>query len=186
MDLHMPVMDGYTAASLIRKFNTDVPIVAMTADAISGVEEQCRAHGIYSYVSKPFEPEQLIETLVALLGGKEPKQRFAPAKTAPAQTAEEHADVVDFADGRKRIGGDDTIYRLVLKSFLEETASVEADLKCGGAGKRITFRASRSSINSRAARAASAREHCTTRRWSFSRRSKAAASPQLRGCCNRS
>lgn len=123
MDLHMPVMDGYTASGLIRKIDADIPIVAMTADAIAGVEEQCRAHGIHSYVSKPFEPEQLIETLASLLEGKQPRQ-----KTVPAQAAEEPPAIVDFADGRKRIGGDDAIYRLVLKSFLEETSSIESDL----------------------------------------------------------
>ncbi len=123
MDLHMPVMDGYTASGLIRKIDADIPIVAMTADAIAGVEEQCRAHGIHSYVSKPFEPEQLIETLVSLLEGKQPRQ-----KVVPAQAAEEHPAIVDFADGRKRIGGDDAIYRLVIKSFLEETSSIESDL----------------------------------------------------------
>ncbi|HWP21650.1 MAG TPA: transporter substrate-binding domain-containing protein [Candidatus Cryosericum sp.] len=123
MDLHMPVMDGYTASGLIRKIDADIPIVAMTADAIAGVEEQCRAHGIYHYVSKPFEPEQLIETLAGLLEGKQPRRG-----KVPVEAAEEHPAMVDFADGRKRIGGDDAIYRLVLKSFLEETASVETDL----------------------------------------------------------
>ncbi len=123
MDLHMPVMDGYTASGLIRKIDADIPIVAMTADAIAGVEEQCRAHGIHSYVSKPFEPDQLIETLVSLLEGKQPRQ-----KVVSAQTVEEHSAIVDFADGRKRIGGDDAIYRLVIKSFLEETSSIESDL----------------------------------------------------------
>lgn len=39
MDIHMSDMDGYTAPDLIRKINSDVPIVAMTADAIAGVEE---------------------------------------------------------------------------------------------------------------------------------------------------
>ena len=68
MDLHMPVMDGYTSSDLIRKIDQDVPIVAMTADAISGVEELCQSHGIRNYVSKPFEPDQLIETLISLLG----------------------------------------------------------------------------------------------------------------------
>ena len=63
MDLHMPVMDGYTASDMIRRINQEIPIVAMTADAIAGVEEKCRNHGIWNYVSKPFEPDQLIETL---------------------------------------------------------------------------------------------------------------------------
>ena len=52
MDLHMPVMDGYAASDMIRKINQEIPIVAMTADAITGVEEKCRSHGIWNYVSK--------------------------------------------------------------------------------------------------------------------------------------
>ena len=39
MDLHMPVMNGYEAAERIREFSSEVPIVAMTADAIFGVRE---------------------------------------------------------------------------------------------------------------------------------------------------
>ena len=123
MDLHMPVMDGYTSSDLIRAISPEVPIVAMTADAIAGVEEKCSAHGIHSYVSKPFEPEQLIETLVSLLAGKQPKRQ-----EVSSEPAEQPAAGVDFDDGRKRIGGDDAIYRLVLKSFLEETGSLETDL----------------------------------------------------------
>lgn len=38
----MPVLDGYEAATLIRKLNPIIPIIAMTADAITGVEEKCR------------------------------------------------------------------------------------------------------------------------------------------------
>jgi len=124
MDLHMPVMDGYTSSDLIRKINQEVPIVAMTADAISGVEEQCRSHGIWNYVSKPFEPEQLIETLITLLSGKAPKIH------PPAEKKTEEADhIVDFADGIKRMGGDETLYRLVLQSFEAESAGVAEQLR---------------------------------------------------------
>lgn len=70
MDIHMPVMDGYTATGLIRKIDADIPIIAMTADAIVGVEEKCRSHGINYYVSKPFEPEVFIHTILEVLKGK--------------------------------------------------------------------------------------------------------------------
>ena len=54
MDIHMPVMDGYAASDLIREIDDKIPIVAMTADAIAGVQEECERHGIYHYVSKTF------------------------------------------------------------------------------------------------------------------------------------
>jgi CheY-like chemotaxis protein len=128
MDLHMPVMDGYTSSDLIGKISQDIPIVAMTADAIAGVEEKCRSHGIWNYVSKPFEPDQLIETLISLLSGKEPKAQLKRAE-AFKSTAVDTAHAVDFEDGIKRMGGDKAIYRLVLQSFAGENYGVEEQLR---------------------------------------------------------
>jgi len=128
MDLHMPVMDGYTSSDLIRKVSQDIPIVAMTADAIAGVEEKCRSHGIWNYVSKPFEPDQLIETLISLLSGKEPKAQLKRAE-ASKSTAVDTGHAVDFEDGIKRMGGDKAIYRLVLQSFAGENYGVEEQLR---------------------------------------------------------
>ena len=133
MDLHMPVMDGYTASDMIRKINQEIPIVAMTADAITGVEERCRSHGIWNYVSKPFEPDQLIETLIALLSGKRPSAQPIPSdpteKPATVKTETEKKQVVDFEDGMKCMGGDKDIYRLVLQSFADENSGVGAQLE---------------------------------------------------------
>lgn len=72
MDIHMPVMDGYTATDLIRKIDLDIPVVAMTADAIVGAEEQCKIHGLNHYVSKPFEPENFISVILEVLKGRKP------------------------------------------------------------------------------------------------------------------
>lgn len=128
MDLHMPVMDGYAASDLIRKISREVPIVAMTADAIAGVEENCRSHGIWHFVSKPFEPDQLIETLLTLLRGTEPKAQ--PKTTENEERVSKNTvQIVDFEDGIKRIGGDKDIYRMVLRSFAEENSGVGARLK---------------------------------------------------------
>ena len=110
-----------TASDLIRKIDPEVHIVAMTADAISGVEEMCRSHGIRNYVSKPFEPDQLIETLITLLDGREPK---LPPKQE--RKTEEPEGIVDFQDGIKRMGGDKALYVRVLQSFLKESEGVAA------------------------------------------------------------
>ncbi|MFC5404917.1 hybrid sensor histidine kinase/response regulator [Cohnella soli] len=65
MDLQMPIMDGYEAAVEIRQLERgrDIPIVAMTADAMKGVKEQVLQSGMDAYVSKPFDPAQLFALL---------------------------------------------------------------------------------------------------------------------------
>ena len=63
MDLQMPIMDGFEATKIIRNDFPDgkneVPIIALTANAIKGDNEQCFAAGMNDYISKPFLPDQL-------------------------------------------------------------------------------------------------------------------------------
>jgi CheY-like chemotaxis protein len=59
MDLQMPVMDGHTAANKIREFNTEVPIIALTASASSDVRQKVIESGMQDYVTKPFNPDDL-------------------------------------------------------------------------------------------------------------------------------
>ncbi len=75
MDLHMPVMNGYEAAAEIRKISDRVPIIAMTADVILGVKEKCEQCGIHHYISKPFDPDHLIETVRAILEEKQSRMK---------------------------------------------------------------------------------------------------------------
>lgn len=63
MDLQMPVMDGYTAAVEIRKFNTAIPIIALTASATSNVKEKVLEAGMQDYITKPFNPEEFLKRL---------------------------------------------------------------------------------------------------------------------------
>lgn len=66
MDLQMPVMDGLTATQEIRKLlqYKDVPILAMTADAMSGVKEKCIAAGMNDIVTKPIDPDEMFGVMV--------------------------------------------------------------------------------------------------------------------------
>ena len=63
MDIQMPVMDGYQATKEIRNTIKDVPIVAMTANALKGDAEKCLAAGMNDYVSKPMDI-QLLSTVM--------------------------------------------------------------------------------------------------------------------------
>ena len=66
MDCQMPVMDGFEASRKIRAIEGDaanVPIVALTANAMSGDEEACREAGMNAYMTKPVRMAELRERL---------------------------------------------------------------------------------------------------------------------------
>ena len=81
MDVQMPVLDGFGATRALReRERTDgghLPVVALTAQALSGDEQRCREAGMDAYVAKPIDPDTLWRTLDRLL---------APAATAPVVT----------------------------------------------------------------------------------------------------
>ena len=69
MDCQMPEMDGYEATRLIKKFlelesvDADIPVIAMTANAIKGDRENCLAAGMDDYISKPIDQKKLNEII---------------------------------------------------------------------------------------------------------------------------
>ena len=75
MDIQMPEMDGYEATRSIRKMNdsskSKVPIIAMTAHAMSGESEKCISAGMNGYISKPFDVTLLYRKIISVLRKKE-------------------------------------------------------------------------------------------------------------------
>jgi CheY-like chemotaxis protein/signal transduction histidine kinase len=75
MDIQMPVLDGLTATRKIREIessttNSMTPIIALTANALSGDRETCLAAGMNDYISKPFQIEILIKKMNDLIQKK--------------------------------------------------------------------------------------------------------------------
>lgn len=128
MDLHMPILNGYEASIRIRKLNEAIPIVAMTADAITGIEGECNRAGINYYISKPFEPEKFLDTISNILKSyTEEKNKAQKEKLTEVQSYS--SDILDEADGLKRIGNNIPVYHMILKEYLNENKDVVETLK---------------------------------------------------------
>jgi two-component system sensor histidine kinase/response regulator len=71
MDVQMPDMDGFEVTGVIRARETStgihLPIIAMTAHAMTGDEERCLAAGMDGYVSKPFHVEEVFAAIDRVL-----------------------------------------------------------------------------------------------------------------------
>ncbi len=70
MDIQMPVMDGLTATQMLRGKGVETPIVALTANAMKGFEQELLAGGFTDYMTKPIDLDGLMKKLADLLGGR--------------------------------------------------------------------------------------------------------------------
>jgi signal transduction histidine kinase/CheY-like chemotaxis protein len=74
MDLQMPVMNGFQATEYIRReLNSDVPIIALTANASLSEREKCMQLKMNEYLSKPFKSKDLISTILKYIRAKKPR-----------------------------------------------------------------------------------------------------------------
>ncbi|MDC8772229.1 CHASE domain-containing protein [Roseateles albus] len=141
MDLQMPVMDGLSAARFIRQELglSRLPIVAMTANAMSSDREACLAAGMNDHIGKPFNLDELVRVLRRLGGLEQGLAEAMPASPAvlveaaaaeidPAQSAASEAGV-DLELALRRLGGKRASYIRLLGSFVRDLAALPEQLR---------------------------------------------------------
>jgi polar amino acid transport system substrate-binding protein len=134
MDLQMPVMDGYEATIEIRKDDKykNLAIIAMTADAMTGVREQVLKAGMNDYVTKPINPKELWEALTKWI---KPGDRKLPEGflVAGEKSGEEiiipDIDGVDTEEGLSHVGGNKKLYLNLLSKFRDEYGDAVRDIR---------------------------------------------------------
>ena len=131
MDLQMPIMDGYEATKRIREDDRfmNLPIIAMTADAMSGVREKVIEAGMNDYVTKPIDLDQLYGALAKWI-------KLGPSSnksdtTTDIKEEEVFPDLpgIDIKDGLKRVGGSKDFYKKLLLKFADSYHGFEKELR---------------------------------------------------------
>ncbi|MRD45842.1 response regulator [Caenimonas koreensis DSM 17982] len=88
MDMQMPVMDGFAATRELRARGMTVPVMALTANAMKGFEEEVMAAGCTAYLTKPIDIDRLLEETARLLGGIRVAADEAAAETAAGSASD--------------------------------------------------------------------------------------------------
>jgi signal transduction histidine kinase/DNA-binding response OmpR family regulator/HPt (histidine-containing phosphotransfer) domain-containing protein len=136
MDMQMPVMDGLTATRIIRqnpRFK-DLPIVAMTANAMASDREKCLEAGMNDHLAKPIDPDQLFEALRRWIPARPaaPNVVAVPVVTArkpPGDSVPLEIPGIDTQTAFRRTGGNRQRYVSLLRRFAESQAGATEQIR---------------------------------------------------------
>jgi len=140
MDVQMPVLDGYGATRAIREELKlkDLPIIAMTANAMASDREACLAAGMNEHVGKPFDMAKLVSLLIRMTGylpNAESSGTSGDSTTSPSATTGPNLPMpevagLDIQTALNRMSGMRSLYVRTAKDFVKimDTAVPELQL----------------------------------------------------------
>jgi len=134
MDIQMPVMDGITATRTIRSSTSafrDIPIIAMTAHALSGERERLLAQGMDDYISKPINIDHLYQIVDAW--GKRRTDSSVESEPAAGERdipqPEPKGEVINLSNALKQTLGNRELLMEILEEFAQRAERELKDLR---------------------------------------------------------
>ena len=138
MDIQMPEMDGYTATQQIRAAGgfEELPIIAMTAHAMSGDREKSLAAGMNDHISKPIDKRQLYAALIHWIPARE-KGSITSVASQPQPGVDTHKiqqlqtmlPPINVADVMQRINHNEKLLHSILFEFHRDFANVTEEIQ---------------------------------------------------------
>ena len=132
MDVQMPVMDGIEATRAIRsdpRFR-ELPIIAMTANAMASDRALCLEAGMNDHIGKPIDPDQLFGILLRWIRHKDGVGRASSGARARPRASRKEPRLavpgIDVAAGLKRTGGNRKRYETLLRKFAKPQSGTAA------------------------------------------------------------
>jgi len=139
MDQMMPGMDGIETTRRIRELSTDyaknIPIIALTANAVLGNEEMFLSKGFQAFLSKPIDIARLDAVIRQWIRNQEKEQLYAGAET-PEESCKEIESLLydkeiaglDISAGVKQFGGDEELFINILRTYTANTRNLLASM----------------------------------------------------------
>jgi len=125
MDLQMPIMDGYKATTIIRKQDNDIPIIALTANAMSEDIVKTKKVGMNEHLNKPIDVEELYETLLKYI--QQTNEGIQYNETLENTPKLPILNSIDTHIGLSHMNNNNKLYIRVLKDFLKDYKNFNID-----------------------------------------------------------
>ncbi len=133
MDLQMPIMDGYQATEIIRKTHnvSELPIIALSADAMSGTRDKVLEVGMNDYVTKSINKLELFKVMTKwITSGHRPlfkQDAEASGIELNLSLINEYLTVFNSNGALKRLGGNLKMYLSILRRFAKDNIDFESE-----------------------------------------------------------
>ncbi len=130
MDIHMPELDGIEATKKIRSQvrYADMPIVAMTADAMVGDKEASLAAGMNGHITKPIDPSILRNTLLKWINPRNAIEEHGYSPDGLLRDERISFNTINTDRGVKSLGGNSKLYKKILQDFAADYKNVPNEI----------------------------------------------------------
>jgi len=119
MDLQMPIMDGYEATKIIRELNSDIPIIALTANAMKEDIQRTKKVMMDEHLNKPIDVQKLYKTLLKYITPKNISQNLNTDETSveKAEIIIPKFNHINVSIGLNHLANNHKLYKKILKDF---------------------------------------------------------------------